>query len=608
MDAVHLIDASRRTALAAHSITLRTKLKDWEKSFATSHSGQKPGKEDIKACLEIAKTYKEYNRVRDVLAAKSGIESVDDVVRQSPTTRKPSRRKNRTEGQSSDTDAKREAEYTNTPFKVKAPLHQQQSAPYLNLIDPYDPPTSVSPRLYALTAIGPTPQRDGKVLGLFDLLSASGNSSQATPCSRKRKVDTLGEGAQDDNVGNERVVAQTPSRTKIRSGNPGGDMLDPLADRTTIGHQRHSRTPASEGKKFLLSQFFATPSTMRYAAIAEGQDDFLRGQTMDQCTSAKQTPLRTHVLAGRAYGAAETELSAVDATPAYLKRSYSFKDRLLSVSTSATGSTNSQQTNLLSPSSIQAGPPTLRRYKSGPKPLSEIVRGLRQMDEERHDDDLDALHEMEGGQINVLAGDSPVTDPGAGAGTAFMAHEVEVGEENKTPTRVWKKKGQKRTTRRANMRPVKMIPKKENRWVAEESASEDFDVPEPVEDTQLVTRRTAVGDVEPCALGTNPSPPRGSECGSSPGSEYGSDNNQVNDYEQPTEVNGRDKRIPKDNFEVTRKVEKIKDTVTGDRLGQKKGPTINPNAVSHQNFRTLKIRNRNSKGKGGRARFGRKGR
>src|ERR1700748_3099055 len=70
MPTVHLIDTPKRSALAAHSANLRTKLKQWEKSFAASHSGQKPGKEDIKACLEIAKTYKEYNRVRDVLDGK----------------------------------------------------------------------------------------------------------------------------------------------------------------------------------------------------------------------------------------------------------------------------------------------------------------------------------------------------------------------------------------------------------------------------------------------------------------------------------------------------------------------------------------------------------
>ena len=608
MDAVHLIDRPRRMALAAHSITLRTKLKDWEKAFATSHFGQKPGKEDIKACLEIAKTYKEYNSVRDVLSAKSGTESVDDAARRSPTTRKPSKRKNYTGGQCNDKGARGEAVYIDTPFKVKASLHQRQGGPDLNLIDPHDPPTSVSPRPYVVTAIGPTPQRDGKVLGLFDLLSASGNSSQATPCSRKRKLDTLGEGAQDDNLGNERVVAQTPSRPRIKSGTPGGDILDLLADRTPKGHQRHSRTPASEGKKFRLSQFFATPSNTRFATMAECLDDFHRGQTMDQATSAKQTPLRAHVLAGPKNATVESELSAVDATPAYLKRSYSFKDRLLSVSTLAIGPTDSRQMNYLSPSSIKAGPPTLRRYKSGPKPLSEIVRGLRQMDEERHHDDLDALREMEGGQINVLAGDTPVTDPGTGAGAAFMANEVEAEEENKAPIRVWKKKGQKRTTRRANMRPVKMKPKKENRWVAEDSASEDLDVPKAVQETQLATRQIAVGNVESKALGPDPSLPHGGECGSSAGSEYGSDDNQLNGYEEPIEVNGRGKRTPKDNFEATRKLQKITDTVPGNSSGQKKGPTINPNAVSHQNFRTLKIRNKNSRGKGGRTRFGRKGR
>src|SRR5436305_1717488 len=169
MHMVHLIDTPKRSALAAHSTSLRTKLKQWEKSFAASHSGQKPGKEDIKACLEIAKTYKEYNRVRDVLDGKLGVESLDDAVKRSPTAGK-GRRKHGTRGNSSEVEARRDAVYAHTPRKANRPPHQGQNVACPNLLDSYDPPTSASPRRSLLTAIGPTPQRDGKVLGLFDLL------------------------------------------------------------------------------------------------------------------------------------------------------------------------------------------------------------------------------------------------------------------------------------------------------------------------------------------------------------------------------------------------------------------------------------------------------
>lgn len=628
MHTIHLINTPKRSALAAHSTSLRAKLKQWEKSFAASHSGQKPGKEDIKACLEITKTYKEYNRVRDVLDGKLGVESLDDAVKRSPTAGKGKRRKHDALGQSSETEARGDAVYAPTPRKANRPPHQGQNVLYPNLIDPYDPPSSASPRRSLVTAIGPTPQRDGKVLGLFDLLSNSGRSSQATPSTRKRKVDTIGDGANGGTV-----IEQTPSRKRTRGGNGGGDLLDHLDSSTPRGHQRHSRTPASDGKKFMLSQFFATPSTVRFAAIADDQNETLEGRAVDRVASAQQTPLRTHVLGNRVNGA-DIDLPALDATPAYLKRSCSFKDRLLSVSASTTGTTEFQKMNLPSPSSIPTGPPTLRWYKSGPKPLSEIVRGLRQMEDEQHDDDLDALREMEGTQVNALVGDSQAAETGAGIENGNMKPGAEAGEENKVPLKVWRKKGQKRTTRRANMRPVKMKPKKENQWVAEDSGSENGVGSEVVEETQQVAKdaQEALNDGEEQYLGEMLSSHaeraqdstklvkdlnNDSASGSSSEFEDDSDRDELDDYEERTESKVRGKRICNNDSEVKttesarekgKDRDKDKDTDTADKAKQKKRPTINPNAVSHQNFRSLKIRNKNSKAKGGRGRFGRKGR
>ena len=65
-----LLDTPKRTALAAHSTSLRVALKEWEKDFADAHNGAKPGKDDIRSDRCISAKYKEYNRVRDVLAGK----------------------------------------------------------------------------------------------------------------------------------------------------------------------------------------------------------------------------------------------------------------------------------------------------------------------------------------------------------------------------------------------------------------------------------------------------------------------------------------------------------------------------------------------------------
>lgn len=598
MATVHLIDTPKRTALTAHSTALRTTLKEWEKSFALSHDGRKPGKDDIKACPEIAKTYKEYNRAREVLAGKLGAEALV-----SPSARTNGKQKRRIEEQSSDVETKTKPALKSTPRKAR----EFQTMAHPSALDLYDPPLSASPRPYLRNAIGPTPQRDGKVLGLFDMLSNSGRSSQATPSTKKRKIDVchegLGQQGDGENVG---LVAQTPSRKRTK-----GDLLDHLdGGFDSASKRRHTRTPASEGKKFMLSQFFATPNAMRFTEIAEEQEE-------DGVTRAPgdgdKTPLRAQVLGTRSQNAARVNQPAPDATPEYLKRSYSFKDRLLSVSTLAVGASRAQSTTDLlhngftSPSAVRTGPPTLRRYKSGPKPLSEIVEGLRKIEDERHDDDLDALREMEGGQVNVLVEDSQFADlnPAAEFG--------EGGDENQAPRRVWKKKGQKRTTRRANMKPVKMKPKDENKFVGEDGSNDDEEDLDAVEEMQKAgyTARTVSGDAHQTNMADddNNVDTEGSDVGFV---DAASDGNSEDDTD-PSRPKVRSNKRPNHGKEaegVHDMKHKTKDGRKGntDQEKQKKGPTINPNAASHMNFRSLKIKNKNSKAKGGRGRFGRKGR
>lgn len=630
MPPVHPIDTPKRTVLAAHATTLRAKLKDWEKSFTASHSGCKPDKEDIRACLEIAKTYKEYNRVRDVLDGKPDVQSVDAAARRSTTISKARKRKGDVRGHGSEPEARRDSVNASTLRIAKVSSTQGRSPPHPNMLDPYDPPTSASPRPYIVTAIGPTPQRDGKILGLFDLVSNSGNSSQATPSIGKRKADALGDVVEPDaGIPDEQMIALTPSRKRIRSANGRGDILDHLDGGSPMENQRHSKTPTSEGKKYMLSQFFATPSTLRFATIAEDQDVLHCGHPMDRGASPRRTPLRAHVLGERANRDSEAELLTLDATPAYLKRSYSFKDRLLSVSATTTASAESRKTNLSSPTSIRAGPPTLRRYKSGPKPLSEIVRGLRQMDDERHDDDLDALREMESGRTDILVGERQASNVAAAAPEGGKVQEVTVADENRVPQKAWRKKGQKRTTRRTNMKPVKMKPKNENQWVAEDSESEDWEELDAVDKSQYATQQTKqkLVDAENNNLADRLSTSRGREFEAKDmpigrdnekadvsDAEFEPDGNrdEVENHEKPSEpkATGKTMRNLEVRTEATKPVwEKTKheEKDVPDKA-KRRGPTINPNAVSHQNFRSLKIRNKNAKGKGGRGRFGRKGR
>ncbi len=218
------------------------------------------------------------------------------------------------------------------------------------------------------------------------------------------------------------------------------------------------------------------------------------------------------------------------------------------------------------------------------------------MEDERHDDDLDALREMECGQVNAnVLVDSQLIGPDSGAAESTVADNV---DEKGVPRRAWKKRGQKRTTRTSKMRPVRMKPKDENKFVAQQSESESEDELAAVEETQLIAR----GIVEEAADEEEQQSQEDGDDGPNDGSNDEFDDNDYNDELQE----GKKREVADESRLETVKATKSK-SKDKDKQKQKKGPTINPNAVSHMNFRSLKIKNKNSKAKG-RGRFGRKGR
>ena len=186
-----------RARLASECHQIRARLKEWEKEFGEAHSGRKPGKEDIKKNPDIAAKYKTYNRTRDVLDGKKGL---DSLQARSPSVHKHKSTSSLKGPQRDQTETQKRAQPFTTPKKTRLP----PSELHPSILDPYDaPPASVSPHPYVFrNAIGPTPQRDGKILGLFDLLSKSGS----TPTSKKRKVDAM----KGESVGIN--VAHTPSK------------------------------------------------------------------------------------------------------------------------------------------------------------------------------------------------------------------------------------------------------------------------------------------------------------------------------------------------------------------------------------------------------------
>lgn len=241
--------------------------------------------------------------------------------------------------------------------------------------------------------------------------------------------------------------------------------------------------------------------------------------------------------------------------------------------------------------------------------LSSVVASLRKLEEEEHDDELDALREMEmesegeSGVRRPPAPKPPVERPPAGEGDdappAVAAGEgavpaasdapADVGDSQVQatnllggfddeaaydspiedgldrggrPLRVFKKKGQKRTTRL-----VKMKPTRTKRPVDDGGDETDEDA---IPETQFEAAKT--GDSDPLDLGSS--------------SEFDGSESEDDDKEtakkakKTTRANAKAKKTKddgKDEGVVKRTVRKVK-------------------ATAHANFKRLKLRNNGAKG------------
>ena len=586
-DSVGLIDTPRKKSLQSQAESLRVTLKEYERTYAAEHNGHKPSRNEIKANKVVAGQYQCYQTIRDMLAGKRGLEGLETA----------NRRKTRKGHERTDSSI------SLTPHRTQKTFSASKSRSHPNDIDPYDAPPSISPKVFP-NAIGPTPRRDGTMLGIFDMLSNSGSrdSSQATPSNRKRKADVL---YADES---QATVTQSPSQ-KGRQSTANDTQAFPVATpRSSLATDRrnHSKTPVSDSKKFMLNHFFATPSAVRFAGV------------MDTPARTK-TPLRDLVLG--ISPAKELELGVqiltqVDATPPYLKRSFCFKDRLLSAF---------EEPNPTSTSTRRAFSGGLRHARFAPKPLSQIISDRKQTEEQerqrqqpRDEDDnedededgLDALREMETNEVSVLVEDSQIVEDPTSA-----PEKAEAGQEQ--PARMWKKKGQKRTTRRVIMRPVKVQPvaaRKPKVVEAEQDMDVDEDVDEDdnnvsrVDETQLIDTPTA-GNTEP------------DDADMDFLDDVQNDSFDPDEDDEHSEQTPFKKPAPKQKSKSTSssKSSPTKSKTDSKPLGkppktqkdsgareadEEAGRKINPNAHSHMNFRSLKIKNKNSKAKG-RGRFGR---
>lgn len=321
--------------------------------------------------------------------------------------------------------------------------------------------------------IGPTPQKDGRVLGLFDLLDSP--ASTATPTKPSTAVVPEARPVLATTAGNRTNVPSTPSKAQRTLGLT--DVATPnenVAFTPTSEKKKHSRTPQSIGKRFLLDKF-ATPSKRK------------RGQSTTSLTQHDN--------------AAVSNLSLPDAhqadhfsTPAFLRRDSSHFGPLTAVAEEdEADDDDGHEPSMLAqraaspstrpPSRKASFHPTRPRFgRTFGRSLSSLMADIQKAESERHDDDLDAMREMEGNDYPAPAPPATRAGPEASKTPTMLdsqwpeAHDTDAhllgpdgahattddDDDDDNPTtngrRIYKKKGQKRQTKRVILRPAKKLP------------------------------------------------------------------------------------------------------------------------------------------------------
>lgn len=386
------------------------------------------------------------------------------------------------------------------------------------------------------TSIGPTPQRDGRVLGLFDSLpfKDADIDSPSKPNGAVKLSQVIEAGKE--------VMAAAATPRKTLGGEPGSA--------SSLG-----RTPSSRHKR-------------------QGGGPSPRKRMLS-------TPLKLHGgdRVAKTPGTSGSVSKLQFQTPAFLRRIPMPKIN--------------ENSTFTSPEPIRLPRKPLLRG------LSSVVADLRKMQEAELDDDLDALREaeMDGpskpvnrsilsdktnlpppplptdtstekqDEASILAEDSEKQALGLLGGFDDEGEYDSAGEQdagldrNGNPLRVYKKKGQKRTTRRSNMKPV--MKRRPTAAIADDEGANDHeDDPDPKADT-----RAGDGEVDDPALHS------------------GSDFIASDDEDE----------LAQDISKVRKPASKTAKAKSAAAAPVKK-PARKVNEHAHANFKRLKLRNSGAKG------------
>ena len=255
-----------------------------------------------------------------------------------------------------------------------------------------------------------------------------------------------------------------------------------------------------------------------------------------------------------------------DDTPAFLRRD--------------SQRANMSKEDILGDERVSWSPIAIRKPpKVAGRALSALLRGLRAMEDEALDEELDALREMESEsasrnslqQPKVLDNHSQRPDMPLGPDGGLESGEDGVGyaddgkRRDGKPMKAWKKKGQKRTTRRVLMKPNTVKWKPEPAWKVDQ----------------------ADGDNKDCAAETQ-------TLSTDRSKSYACDSDDYEDIDGGQGATGA-RNVRRDALDQSLRK----------KQGSAKSIKKKISATAHANFRALHIKNKQSKVKKG-GKFGRK--
>ncbi|KAK7732256.1 hypothetical protein SLS53_008545 [Cytospora paraplurivora] len=578
-----------RLQYETQSKELRLELKTWELDFAKRHNGSKPGRDDIKANPNIASMYKNYNKLRDILSGKI------------PPPPPQSKDHDNNEADANDTKRKRKSQNPPTLTPSSKRFRPAETPSRSTHVTTTAVTPSLSRQLFTPTvptSIGPTPQRDGRVLGLFDFLPFK-DAEIESPSRPKRPVreskaagsTTHAQGNNNNHNHNAVQGNETPRKGKYTIDTGVGIAID-LA-----------RTPNSRGSSSSSSS---------------------RPQQQPQRTPRKEdtllvTPSHQRHDGNRVAKTPSSSRSSVSRlqfqTPSFLRRIPMPKIN--------------EGDEFVSPQPIRLPRKPMVRG------LSSILADLRRTEEEHLDDELEALREMENegtstkpvenlsktkpapAQANKQTGEPPTLDTilaedtqkqnmnllGGFDDEALYDSQDDTNEgvdQHGNPLKVYKKKGQKRTTRKANMRPVRTRrppPTGATPGAAAKQAAggEDGDEDGVVPETQHGASGPAHSDNQRRQQDDDdqddPAILSGSEFG---GSEYDDDEDELamDQTQKPRKLAGK-LGNKKQSASVATTAKKGHDEKPD---GKVKKAAKKVNELAHANFKRLKLRNSGAKG------------